>query len=106
MNANERRFNPRCRLKIPLRVQPVEIYPAPPELAESMDVSARGVYFETSLPLHVGAPLRVLLRMPEEITGKRLPEWDCRARVVRVDDVAGRNGRYGIGVEIQYYDVA
>lgn len=104
MKADERRYTPRYKLCIPLRIRGVDSLGAPAQKAESSDISGRGVYFSTDLPLHIGSPLQVFLRMPEEITGKLQPEWCCTCRVVRVDRCALPSLMAGIGVEIQYYE--
>lgn len=105
MNANERRFTPRHKLKIPLTVQPLVGSKTLAQSAESTDVSIRGIYFATDLSLEIGNPVQVLLRMPEEITGTASPKWNCMGRVVRVDHNFDSNGKRGVGVVIHYYDV-
>ena len=60
----------------------------------------------SDLPFQVGTPLQIVFRMPEEITGKRSQEWNCRGRVVRSDTVTESTSLAGIGVEIQYYEVS
>jgi hypothetical protein len=105
MVADERRFTQRLKMRIPLRIRPVGYSDAPSQAVESSDISARGFYFLTDLPLHVGSPLQVFLRMPREIAGKPSPEWCCTCRVVRVDPGKREQGNTGIGVEIQYYEV-
>ena len=106
MKADERRLAPRHNLKIPLRVQPVGLPRAPARLAESSNVSSRGIYFSSDLPFQVGTALEVTFRMPEEVTGEVPREWVCRGRVVRTDADADSRGRTGIGVEIQSYKVS
>jgi hypothetical protein len=85
MKADERRFTPRYNLKIPLKIQSLDASYALAQAAESANISARGVYFASDLPFKIGTPLQIALRMPEEVTGKASPEWNCRGRVVRVD---------------------
>ncbi len=106
MKADERRLTPRHNLKIPLRVQPVGLPRAPVRLAESTNVSSRGIYFSSDLPFQVGTALEVTFRMPEEVTGEAPREWICKGRVVRTDAENGSSGRTGIGVEIQSYEVS
>jgi hypothetical protein len=106
MNASERRYTPRYNLRIPLRIQRLGGPKTAPQSVESMNVSARGVYFASDLPFQVGAPLQILFRMPEEVTGRVSPEWNCRGRVVRIDAHAEPSGTAGIGVEIQYYEIS
>lgn len=105
MKADERRLSPRYKLKIPLRIQPVDEPRAPEQSAESSDVSARGIYFVSELPFQVGTPLQIVLRMPQEVTGKFSAEWNCRGRVVRTDSGIEPGGKPGIGVEIEDYEI-
>jgi hypothetical protein len=105
MNAKERRFTPRHKLEIPLTIQFLSVPEEPPQQTQSTDVSIRGVCFATGQSLEIGTPVKVLLRMPEQVTGRASPAWSCMGRVVRVDRTAGPNGERGIGVELHYYDV-
>jgi hypothetical protein len=105
MKEDERRYTPRFKMHIPLRIRPVAHSETPSQAVESSDISARGVYFSTDLPLLVGSPIQMFLQMPEEVTGKALINWCCTCRVVRVDSAAMPSGKAGVGVEIQYYEV-
>lgn len=105
MNAKERRFTPRHKLQIPLTFENLSGSDPTPQTTHSTDVSIRGVYFATDQSLEIGTPVKVLLRMPEQITGRASPKWSCMGRVVRVDKTVGPNGQRGIGVELHYYDV-
>jgi PilZ domain len=106
MKADERRYTPRYKLKIPLIVQLLGASMAPAQSFESANVSARGVYFASDLPFQIGTPLQISFRMPEEVTGRISPEWNCRGRVVRIDAGAEPSGMAGIGVELQYYEIS
>ena len=105
MKADERRYTPRFKMHIPLRIRPVASSETPSHAVESSDISLRGVYFSTDLPLIVGSPIHLFLQMPEEITGKALINWCCTCRVVRVDHASLPSRKAGVGVEIQYYEV-
>lgn len=105
MMDDERRYTQRLKMRIPLRVRPGGNSDAQSQAVESSDISARGFYFLTDLPLHVGSHLQVFLRMPREIAGRPAPEWCCTCRVVRVDPAEREQGHTGIAVEIQYYEV-
>ncbi|HEX4487280.1 MAG TPA: PilZ domain-containing protein [Terriglobales bacterium] len=105
LSANDRRFTPRHKLQIPLIIQPLVGSSASPQTTESTDVSIRGFYFSSNESFEIGTPVKVLLRMPEQITGRPSPKWSCMGRVVRVDPGGDNEGRRGIGVEIHYYDV-
>jgi hypothetical protein len=106
MRVDERRYTPRYNLKIPLKIKPLGASKVPAQSVESANVSARGIYFASALPFQIGASLQISFRMPEEVTGKISPEWNCRGRVVRVDASTQPSGMAGIGVEIQYYEIS
>jgi hypothetical protein len=106
MSTDERRRTPRYKLKIPLAIRPVGEPGAPKRRVESSDVSERGIYFVSDLPFEVGTELQIVLRMPEEVTGKSSAEWNCRGLVVRIERTPESGGIAGIGVEIQSYEAA
>jgi hypothetical protein len=106
MKADERRFTPRYKLKVPIEVRQLSGAVTAPQSVESANVSARGIYFASVFPFQVGTPLQISIRMPEEITGRVSPEWNCRARVVRIDSGVEQSGMTGIGVEIHYYEIS
>jgi PilZ domain len=102
MIASDRRGAPRFRITIPLHFQLAKS--SEPECAaETLDVSSRGVRMETDAPPCIGAVLEVRLRMPEMITGWRVPEWRITGRVVHVG-AGSEPGKYGVGVEFHYYE--
>jgi PilZ domain len=105
MKPGERRYTPRLRLRIPITVRSLDSGETSARIVQSDDVSARGIYFATDLPLKVGAPVQLIMRMPEEIAGRSLPEWRCHGRVVHVDTDDVPPGESRVGVEIQYYEV-
>jgi hypothetical protein len=105
INAKERRFTPRHKLQIPLSIENLSGSDPTPQITHSTDVSIRGIYFASDQSLEIGTSVKVLLRMPEQITGRDSPRWSCMGRVVRVDHSRGPNGQRGIGVELHYYDV-
>ena len=55
--------------------------------AESENLSERGVFFATDAPLVIGSAVEVLLKMPEEISGRPTTEWRCTGHVVRLEHV-------------------
>ena len=77
----------------------------PEQRAESENLSERGVYFSTKSPLSVGTAVDLLLKMPEEITGKKTTEWRCTGHVVRVEPKVFPEQQLGVGVEFDFYEV-
>jgi Tfp pilus assembly protein PilZ len=100
---NERRINPRFRLRVPLVFCPVNTPPEWGIQAKSVNISARGVFFQTDRPVTVGLPVRVLINMP-----KRLSHRGAATRYIftgRVSHVKGKDhapGSEGVGVEFFY----
>jgi hypothetical protein len=104
MTANERRLAQRFDLRIPLSVRAPKSA-APEHRTESLNVSARGIYFATNLPLREGMPVQVTFEMPEEITHKPAAEWRCTGHVVHVEPSNSRQSsqqsmiRVGVGFD-------
>jgi hypothetical protein len=73
---------------------------------EAENVSRRGVFFTTDIPMGEGAMLDVLLEMPERISGVRTAQWMCMGHVVRVAPSAEVRGAQGVGVEFDFYVVS
>jgi len=69
--------------------------------ARARNVSASGIYFETSVLLRKGADLRFTVQFAP-IEGAPL-RMECRARVVRIERLVGR---YGVGATIQQFNFA
>jgi hypothetical protein len=77
----------------------------PESRAESVNLSERGVYFESDLPLNKGEIVEILLKMPEEVTGEPTTEWSCTGGVVRVSEEPLKSGKIGVGVEFWCYQI-
>lgn len=103
--ASDRRFTPRMDLRLPIQFRPVASSAAPEEIAESVNISRRGVYFSTGLPVTMGTPVELQFTMPEEITGKPERAWRCVGRVVRIDKHERPWGRRGVGIQFDYYEL-
>jgi PilZ domain len=73
--------------------------------AKSENLSQRGVFFATNLPLSKGATLDLLVEMPEEITGVPAAQWLCTGHVVRVVPMDSPRGSRGVGVQFDFYEV-
>ena len=102
MRASDRRSAPRFRISVPLHFQLAKS--SEPECtAETLDISSRGVLMETDAPPRVGAILLMRLRLPEMITGSRVPEWRITGHVVHVE-AGSEPGKYGVGVQFHYYE--
>jgi Tfp pilus assembly protein PilZ len=103
LSNSERRYTQRYKLSVPLVFCPINTPPAWGHSATSINISQRGVFFNTRHPVFVGLPVRVLLKMP-----KRFPQRDCSSkclftgRVTHVETKHARRGCFGVGVEFFY----
>jgi hypothetical protein len=104
MTRTERRLAERFGLKIPIRVRIAK--PAAREhTAESLNISKRGIYFATDLPLRKGTPVHLAFEMPEEVTHKPASEWRCTGHVVHVEPNSSPQGRTCVGVGFDCYEI-
>lgn len=105
MNSSDRRVDPRVNVRVPLRFRVLNNPESVEQIAEAENISQRGIYFTTAVPLKVGMPLEVSLRMPRELAGKMSSDVRCVARVVRVQATSLLSGKAGIGLHIEQYRV-
>jgi hypothetical protein len=104
MNSSERRIDSRVNICVPLRFRVLNNPGATEQTAESENISQRGMYFMTNVPLKVGTPVEVSLRMPQELAGKMASDVKCVARVVHVHPSTAAGGKLGIGLHIERYE--
>src|SRR5260370_25976156 len=74
MSVSERRAARRFIINVPFQLQPTKTPSLAARATKAMNVSTRGVYFATHLPLCQGQLVQVLLQMPIEVTGKVVNE--------------------------------
>jgi Tfp pilus assembly protein PilZ len=101
----DRRLSKRHPLKTPLRVR-LRRSGAGELKTESENVSQRGIFFHTDLALSEGAPLDLLVDMPEEVTGVPAAQWLCTGHVVRVEPAKSPECPGGVGVQFDFYEVS
>ena len=106
MSSNERRTNTRVYIRVPLRFRILNNRGSPEQTAASENISRRGVFFVTDVPLKVGTALEVSLRMPQELATQTASDVKCVARVVRVQPNRSLGGNAGIGLHIERYEAA
>ena len=104
MRQNERRLTPRRKIKVPLIVQPLDGRKGPPQMVDSINISARGVCFVSRVSFEPGDSLQISLHMPERISKRPPEEWKCLARVVFARPLRGETGGIGIGATFLYYE--
>ena len=99
-----RRYTERLNLRIPLRVSVLDSTTTE-ERIESLNVSAGGTYFQTNLPLLKGTSVRLLFRLPEQITRKPPTDRVCMGHVAHIQPVSSGSGLLGVGVQFDCYEV-
>jgi len=104
MSSSERRIDARVNISVPLRFRALNNPGSTEQTAESENISQRGMYFLTHVPLKVGTPVEVSLRMPLELAGKMSSDVKCVARVVYVTPSSAPGGMLGIGLHIERYE--
>src|SRR5579871_5611328 len=104
MSSSERRIDSRVNICVPLRFRALNNPGATEQTAESENLSQRGMYFLTNIPLKVGTSVEVSLRLPQEVAGKVASDVRCVARVVHVRPNSGPGGMLGIGLHIERYE--
>jgi hypothetical protein len=101
---HDRRLSLRHSVSTDLRVR-MRKFDAPEQRARSENLSQRGVFFTTDLPLSKGSSLDLLVEMPEQVTGVPSAQWLCTGHVVRVVP-AEQEGQRGVGVQFDFYEVS
>jgi hypothetical protein len=104
MSSSERRLDTRVNISVPLRFRALNNPGSTDQAAESENISQRGMYFLTHVPLKIGTPVEVSLRMPPELSGMVASEVKCVARVVHVTPSSAPGGMLGIGLHIERYE--
>ena len=104
MSSSERRIDTRVNISVPLRFRALNNPGATDQAADSENISQRGIFFSTIVPLKVGTPVEVSLRMPQELAGRPTTEVKCVARVVHVRPSTTPGGMLGIGLHIERFE--
>ncbi len=101
---HDRRLSHRHNVCADLRVRMRKL-DAGEQRVRSENLSQRGVFFTTDLPVNKGASLDLLVEMPEAVTGVPPAQWLCTGHVVRVVPMEPA-GKRGVGVQFDYYEVS
>jgi len=100
MSKFEKRISPRQALQIPLHFHIAEIGATQPELAsETSNISRSGLFMKSPLPLRVGSPLAITLRVPTYLSGSARSTVQCTGRVVHERHLPDGDIGYGIHFE-------
>jgi len=103
MSVSERRMARRLVLNLPLLLQPIKTPSLAAREVNAVNISTRGVYFSTDLPLAQGHLVQVHLQMPKEISGNVVSKRSFTGRVAHVNPKEFPNGMSGVGVQFLYY---
>lgn len=101
--AAEQRRAKRLIMRVVMRVKTLDSGAPKEETVECMNISLRGTYFPTALPLKEGSDIEVRLRMPEEVIAGQTHEWTFTARVVHLERLGQFTKKSGAGVHFLYY---
>ncbi len=100
MSWNRRRSEERINLCVPLRFRPVTNPPVGEQLAETENLSQRGLFFSTTAALEIDMQVELFMQMPGEISGTHAVDVRCVARVVHLQP-NGASGKTGVGLRIE-----
>jgi len=98
----DRRNDTRVNVRLPLKFKVIGNDNAGEQIAESENLSQRGLLMWTAYPLKIGSQLELRLTLPREISGGFASQVHCTARVVRIHE-GDLGGLMGVGVRIERY---
>jgi hypothetical protein len=101
VTATERRTSRRFAMTLPMKVRLPAEETSADRLAQTRDVSFRGLYFLLDASVQAGSGIEFVLTLPKEITLAGDVHIRCQASVVRVDDL---DGRRGVAARIDRYE--
>lgn len=110
----ERRAGQRFPFLLPVSLR--DVLTGTEALGFTQDISSRGVFFYTEMPLQEGAAIELTLNMPSEITLGASMRVRCRGRVLRVvrpsakgillpdPDLSPAETKIGVAVRLEGYE--
>ena len=101
MADSDRRNVQRFQLKLPLIVR-WSGETSRSVTTESKDVSSRGVFFSLPSPVEAGAPIEIVMTLPNEITMAGPVRVRCLGKVHRTEKLDA--GRLGVVATIERYE--
>ncbi|HEV7966915.1 MAG TPA: PilZ domain-containing protein [Candidatus Acidoferrales bacterium] len=104
MSLRERGTDTRVNICVPLQFRALNNPGSTEQTALSENLSQRGMYFLTNVPLKIGTPVELSLRMSQELAGRVASDVKWVARVVHVRPSAAPGGVSGTGLHIERYD--
>ena len=103
MSLTDRREETRIPLRIPLKFRPVTTPPSGEQIAQTIDISRRGLRFATGTPLAVGSEVEIFIKTPSEISGNAPAEARCIARVMHIE-LGKKPGEIEVGLRVDRYE--
>jgi hypothetical protein len=79
--------------------------PDPPNAGWNPKTFPNGSLFATDSPMAIGTAVEILLKMPQEITGRPTAEWRCTGHVVRLQPVDASRSQLGVGVQFDCCEI-
>jgi PilZ domain-containing protein len=98
---SELRGTRRITLALPVAVRLAET-PVTELMAQTKDVSARGIYFYVDSHIQPGSRIEFVITLPPEITMTEQIRVRCAGRVLRVETPAP--GKMGVAAAIEQYE--
>ena len=103
-NVEERRAARRFKLTLPVEITVAPKLAAGAILAETRDVSVRGLFFNIAQQFAGGTEFEFSFTLPPEITLAGQVNVSGKARAVRVEET--KTGQSGVGAVIESYEVS
>ena len=91
MQENDRRFRQRFDMRVQVKIRNLDSPDLTEQQVESSNISAKGVFFSTDLPLDIGARVEMFLTMPMEIAGKDSRLWPAQDALFVCNRAVRRN---------------
>ena len=104
MPSSERRTTRRLNFHLPLNFRRPNAISEGENGAVSINVSAGGVSFHTTLALLVGERIEVAIKMPRQITGAMPCKHLFTGRVTHVESQTALPACLRVGVHLLYYE--
>jgi len=89
-------------MKLPLSVKWAEDADSTSVDTLSMNVSARGVYFQMTEPAETGESVEIVMTLPHEVTMAGPVRVRCLGRILRTEPA--EDGRVGVVAAIERYE--
>ncbi|HTV60380.1 MAG TPA: PilZ domain-containing protein [Verrucomicrobiae bacterium] len=106
MPTSERRSAPRFTMRIPIELRLGQTQSSDEIQAETVNISRCGIYFSTEKALERNSIVKILMKLPREVTLGYAKKCLVTGRVVHVQPRGEDPGKSGIGVHFLYYELA